>query len=68
MAGAPGDMSHTSHEAAAESGFNNVIDRVWNALDAARRELASQRDDDNMLRATRNTFRRRRRAGPTTGN
>lgn len=65
MAGAPGDMSHTSHEA---HEVNNVIDRVWNALDAARRELASQRDDDNMLRATRNTFRRRRRAGPTTGN
>ncbi|XP_067455083.1 uncharacterized protein [Thunnus thynnus] len=56
-------MSQTSHEAAAESGFDNVIDRVWNALNVARRELASQRDEDNMLTATRNTFRRRRRAG-----
>ncbi|XP_067445137.1 uncharacterized protein [Thunnus thynnus] len=66
MAGASGDMSQTSHEAAAESGFNNVIDRVWNARNVARRELASQMDEDNMLTATRNTFRRRRRAGPMT--
>ncbi|XP_038550968.1 uncharacterized protein LOC119884717 [Micropterus salmoides] len=53
-------MSETSQE----SGFNNVVHRVWNALDVARRELASQRDEDNLLRATRSTFRRRRRAGP----
>ncbi|XP_071326656.1 uncharacterized protein [Trachinotus anak] len=60
-------MSRTSDEAATESGFDNVISRVWNALDVARRELSSQRDENNILRATRNTFRRRRRAGRMTG-
>ncbi|XP_071326657.1 uncharacterized protein [Trachinotus anak] len=59
-------MSRTSDEAATESGFDNVISRVWNALDVARRELSSQRDENNILRATRNTFRRRRRAGRMT--
>ncbi|XP_034072356.1 uncharacterized protein LOC117546280 isoform X2 [Gymnodraco acuticeps] len=41
------------------------MNRVFNALDVARRDLAAQRND-NVLRVTRSTFRRRRRA-PTTG-
>ncbi|KAJ4935254.1 hypothetical protein JOQ06_016790 [Pogonophryne albipinna] len=45
--------------------FNSVMNRVFNALDVARRDLAAQRND-NVLRVTRSTFRRRRRA-PTTG-
>ena len=45
--------------------FNSVMTRVFNALDVARRDLAAQRND-NVLRVTRSTFRRRRRA-PTMG-
>lgn len=63
MAAAPGAMSQTSDEAATESGFN-----VWNALDVARQELASQRDEGNLLRATRRIFRRQRRAGLMASN
>ncbi|KAF5887442.1 G2/M phase-specific E3 ubiquitin-protein ligase-like isoform X1, partial [Clarias magur] len=54
-------MSETSREAASERGFNRAINRLLNALDVARQELASQTDADNMLSATRSTFRRRRR-------
>lgn len=68
MAAAPGAMSQTSDEAATESGFNNVINCVWNALDVARQELASQRDEGNLLRATRRIFRRQRRAGLMASN
>lgn len=65
--GVHGAMNGDPHDAATESGFTDVINRVWNALDVARRELASQRNGDNILMATRSTFRRRRRARPITG-
>lgn len=60
-------MSEASEEAATE-GFTAVINRVCNALDVARRELASQTNEENLLQVTRRTFRRRRRARPMTGN
>ena len=60
-------MSGTSEEDTTDSGFNSVINRVLNALESARRELASRRNTDNLLTATQTTFRRRRRAGPMAG-
>ena len=64
--GGSGDMSESSHESSTESSFTQVINRVWNALDIARRELAMHRDE-NLLTDTRNAFRRRRRAGRLSG-
>ncbi|KAM7410699.1 hypothetical protein PAMA_001912 [Pampus argenteus] len=55
-------MSESSHEFSTENSITQVINRVWNALDVARRELAMHRDE-NLLTDTRNAFRRRRRAG-----
>lgn len=60
-------MSQTPEDTAAENSFDSVINRVWHALDVARQELAMQRNESNILSATRNAFRRRRRADPETG-
>ena len=57
-AAATGVMSDPAPEASTDCGFTNVMARVFNALDVARREMASQRDEDNLLRVTRSTFRR----------
>ncbi|XP_024116641.1 uncharacterized protein LOC112138307 isoform X2 [Oryzias melastigma] len=53
--------SAASEEATQENSINIVINRVWNALNMARQELSVHRDDDNLLRSTRRSFRRRRR-------
>lgn len=45
-ASAPGVLSQTSHEAATESGFTDVFNRILSVFDVARWEQALQRNEE----------------------